>query len=334
MIRPPTRAAARRTAYTLLEVVLASFITALLMAGLYVALNIQFDYADTGRTVVEETKLARDLIKRLSDDTNLELAQALPQAQGSGSKAQGGGGSPATNNTNNTNTNNNNSNNNTNNNQAANQPVNNGGNNTNSNTNTNTNNASGQAANLPGGPVTFNLGVQGTDTQLTLYVSRVPRELFGKVDPNNTPLVSDLRRITYFMVEGGLARQEVKQATSNDATVNMPPDVPDAESLLISNRVRAVTFSYWDGTEWQDSWDGTETSDATDGTNTSAPKGPPMAIRIELKITPADDPKTTDSKRWKTYRHTIPIPSANRLIPLTQQQQQQLTASLQNQSGQ
>jgi len=148
-----------------------------------------------------------------------------------------------------------------------------------------------------------------------LYVSRFPREVLGS-DPANPPLVSDLRRVTYWLAAGsgsssGLARQEVKQETSNDALNTMPPDIPDPDSYLISSRVRSLTFAYWDGQTWQDSWDGTVATGA-DGVT---PQGPPMAIRIEMKIAPASG--GTDEKSWKTYRQTVYIPTANRLMTTT-----------------
>jgi hypothetical protein len=170
--------------------------------------------------------------------------------------------------------------------------------------------------------VTFNLGVQGDANNLTLYVSRLPREVYGnqaKVDPNTPAVLSDLRRVSYFMAPKGLARYEIKVATTTDPNAaNLPPNVPDADSYVISDRVKSLSFSYFDGTNWQDSWDGTQAG--PDGTT---PQGPPMAIRIEMKIAPAGGSGKDNQSNWKTYRHTIAIPTANRLTQSQQQQQQQ-----------
>ena len=39
-----------------------------------------------------------------------------------------------------------------------------------------------------------------------------------------------------------------------------------------------------------------------------------MAIRIELKVAPAGADDPDNQKNWKTYRHTVAIPGANRLM--------------------
>jgi Tfp pilus assembly protein PilV len=291
----------RRAGFTLLEVILAALVTVLLMVALYVTLNMQYWHAEAGRNAVEQSTLAQGLMKRVADDISQELAPLVPDTSGA-SGASGGGAAaaapaggastpasttaPA----------------------ASTSPA----SGTSSGTSSST---AGAGGNISGGPVTFNYMVQGTDSQLTLYVSRFPREVLG-ADRTNPPLVSDLRRVTYWLAGGsgsasGLARQEVKQETSNDALTTMPPDVPDPESFVISSRVRSLTFAYWDGQAWQDSWDGT-TATGSDGTT---PQGPPMAIRIEMKIARASG--ADDAKSWKTYRQTVYIPTANRLMPTT-----------------
>jgi hypothetical protein len=174
--------------------------------------------------------------------------------------------------------------------------------------------------------------VQGTNNQLTIYASRFPREVLSSngtfasqnsTAQNNTPLVSDIRQITYWLASGegkssGLCRYEIKQETSNDAlnaTTSGPPSVPDLETCVISSRVKSLTFAYWDGQSWQDSWDGTLPT----GSDTVTPQGPPMAIRIEMKIAPPPGDGADDSKNWKTHQQTIYIPTANRLIQQTTQ---------------
>jgi type II secretory pathway pseudopilin PulG len=312
MRRRPSPTVSGRPGYTLLEVILTAAITALLMAGLYVALRVQYDQADAGRAIVEQSTLAQNLIQRITDDVNQELGPLLPTKANSNSNSNSGGNS-------NSNSGSGGGGTGTGSNPNSNSPNptsdgSTGASTSNSGTSGNSSTTDGSTtatADLSGGPVTFNLGVQGSSSQLTLYVSRVPRELNG----NDAPVLSDLRRITYWMGSGGLARQEVKQATSQDATVNMPPNVDASTYQIIGERVKSVTFSYWDGTSWQDSWDGTTLG----GPNGNVPTGPPMAIRIELQIAPSG-PGADDSKNWKTYRQTVAIVTANRL---TQQQQQQ-----------
>ncbi len=58
----------RRSAFTLLEMLLASGIALLLMAGLYVAMQVNLNYAAAGREVVDESQLARTLMNRITSD--------------------------------------------------------------------------------------------------------------------------------------------------------------------------------------------------------------------------------------------------------------------------
>ena len=57
-----------RRAFTLLEMMLAASITVLLLAALYVAVDIQLRHAATARDLVEQTTLARTLVNRIAND--------------------------------------------------------------------------------------------------------------------------------------------------------------------------------------------------------------------------------------------------------------------------
>lgn len=63
-----TRIPADRPAYTLLEVLLATAIAVLLMAALYVGMDVQLRAVQAGRESVNETALVRNLIARMSAD--------------------------------------------------------------------------------------------------------------------------------------------------------------------------------------------------------------------------------------------------------------------------
>jgi hypothetical protein len=155
-------------------------------------------------------------------------------------------------------------------------------------------------------------GIQGDSATLNLFVSRLPRELLsqsvlltGMQDDGSPALpVSDLRRVSYWLADStnGLARQEVKVETAQDVA-NMPPNVSDDGTIKYIPEVRNITFSYFDGTNWQDTWDST-----TLGADGITPIGPPRAVAITIEIArPAPD----GGERVKSYRHVVYIPSAN-----------------------
>jgi hypothetical protein len=146
-------------------------------------------------------------------------------------------------------------------------------------------------------------------------VSLVPRELLqqpGTTSANSAdalPIVSDVRRVSYWLAgngDGGLARQELQLATSDD-TSNLPPNIADEASLVIAPEVKSLTFSYFDGTDWQDSWDGTQP-----GSDGVTPMGPPLAVAITIGIAPPGfDGSSGAAPKLKTFRHVVAIPTAN-----------------------
>ena len=137
--------------------------------------------------------------------------------------------------------------------------------------------------------------------------SRAPGANRGTADadaaPNGGP--PDVRRVTYWRAGDGLARQEISRVTADGDGAQLPPDVPDEASFVISSEVDSVAFHYFDGTAWQDSWDGAAAS--PDG---STPIGPPRAIKIVIGIR---TPGTKD--KVKTYTQVMAIQTANAQPP-------------------
>jgi hypothetical protein len=284
-----------RRAFTLLEVLLAAGIGVLLLAALYVAVDIQLRHTQAGREVTEQSTLARALVHRMANDITAAVAPPSPtryqasSGQGSGggsSGGQGGGGAaagatPAA--------------------SGSGSPSSAGGGTGSS--------GSGSGSTTGSGNYVFTL--QGSSTQLTVYVNQIPRELLTPAalqGSDNPPLASDLRRITYWLAGDGslgLARQELLLVTSDDAT-SVPPDgVSNEADYVIAPEVKDLTFSYFDGTNWQDSWDGTTT-----GSDGVTPIGPPQEVAVVLSIVPPGGREGSA----KTYRHVIPIMAANGVI--------------------
>jgi hypothetical protein len=149
----------------------------------------------------------------------------------------------------------------------------------------------------------FTLGVQGTPTTLTLYVSKLPSEL----DNSRAEIVSDLRLISYWLATDGtrplgLARQEFKRVTSDEANGAVALPVK-----LLAEEVQSLEFRYFDGQTWTDSWDGTEA-----GLDGATPTGPPALIEITLGIVvPSVDNHSRGQASLKYYRHVVSIATAD-----------------------
>src|SRR5262249_9933758 len=92
----PGRRAARgrcrrmpRRAFTLLEVILALVIGALLLAGLYYALDISMGNTYSGRKMIERTRLAQGIVNRIRSD----ILASLPPVDPNFVPTQGGSSS-------------------------------------------------------------------------------------------------------------------------------------------------------------------------------------------------------------------------------------------------
>jgi type II secretory pathway pseudopilin PulG len=289
------RSRARRDGFTLLEVLLASALAIVLMAALYVALDVQLRLAEAGRESIEEATLTRAIIMRIEGDLSSGIGPVAPpidnSAKGSGSgmggSGAGGSGAPAG--------------------AAASA--------TGSGSPSSGTGGSGSGTGSDTGAVTeaattdiipFTAGVIGTTDQLTIYAARVAG--IGKnVDNSGSgPNPADARRVTYWITDKGLCRQELPWLTSQQVQNSTDPVMEDGKEekdYVIADEVTQLQFEYWDGSTWQDTWDGRTLN--ADGITLL---GPPMAIRVHfwLKL-PGEEPGQTVDKE---FRHTIAIRSA------------------------
>jgi molecular chaperone DnaJ len=80
----------RRQAFTLLEMVLALAIGLLLMTAVYFSLDIYLKTTQAGRKQIDQEKVARGVVKKLTDDVTSNLAM-IPMQTASKSKGSGGG---------------------------------------------------------------------------------------------------------------------------------------------------------------------------------------------------------------------------------------------------
>jgi type II secretory pathway pseudopilin PulG len=291
------RSRARRGGFTLLEVLLASALAIVLMAALYVALDVQLRLAEAGRESIEEATLTRAIIMRIEGDLSSGIGPVAPpidnsaknSAKGSGTGGSGAGGSGA--------------------------PAGAAASATGSGSPSSSTGGSGSGTGSDTGAVTeaattdiipFTAGVIGTTDQITIYAARVAG--IGKnVDNSGSgPNPADARRVTYWISDKGLCRQELPWLTSQQVQNSTDPVMEDGKEekdYVIADEVTQLQFEYWDGSTWQDTWDGRTVN--ADGITLL---GPPMAIRVHfwLKL-PGEEPGHTVEKE---FRHTIAIRSA------------------------
>jgi prepilin-type N-terminal cleavage/methylation domain-containing protein len=277
-----------RRGYTLLEVILTMIIAVLLLGALYGALQLQLRHAQAGRDTVEHSTLARVLFNRIDIDVGGGINLADPSRFRLQANNQSAGGSASGSGSTNSNTTN--------------------------NSTTGGSGGSGSGSSAATNSIILPMGVQGDSERLTLYLSKVPREIYGRKPTDAGQVTSDLRRVTYWLAAGkGLAHQEVLVITSQDADPSNLPMGSDEEKAVFAPEVRNVHFSYFDGTNWQDSWDAT-----TLGSDGVTPIGPPRAIAIDIDIARTWTLRR-DEEKLVHYRHVVAIPSAN---GATQQPQQ------------
>ena len=268
-----------RRGYTLLEVLLASAISIMLLGALYVAFDLTLRQTDAGREAVAKGDLSRAIVNRMT----IDFTGCIGPMQ-----AKSGGGVPATATAAATGT------------TAA------------ATTTTATDavtvsDTSGLS--LPEGTaaadVPFQGGLVGNDKQITLFVSRVPTalvnpELAMAVAASAKTLPPDLRRVTYYLSSsGGLCRQEKPYVTADGVRNSTDPDRSQEADDLISDEVLDMTIEYFDGSAWQTEWTG---SDLTD--DQQSVKGPPRAIRMTLVI------QVLGAAQSKTIQHVFPVRAA------------------------
>jgi hypothetical protein len=135
----------------------------------------------------------------------------------------------------------------------------------------------------------------------------------------STDISSDLRSVGLWLVTNGsstvgLARNELKQATSQDVGTDLT-SLPDQNNFVFAKEVQNILFEYFDGTTWQPTWDGS-TVVGEDGLSVI---GPPAAIRVTLTLRKNNNVNNPDSNEpGATYQRIIALPTSNNFpIPTT-----------------
>lgn len=295
MLRSPSRRRSSRAGFTLLEVLLASAIGLLILGGVYLALNMQLRYAESGRAQVEQATLVRSLMARINADVAPSIGLADPsryqqstsgQSGSSGTSGGTGSASPSTTTT-----------------PAT------GASTAGASSSSSSSSSSTSATPSPGqdNPANPMRGVFGDESSLRVWVGRVPPVLSDPtiaLDTNVVP-VSDQRVVQYWLAgRGGLARQEVTVVTNTADQIPWASGSGDETKYIIAPEVTAVQFSYFDGLTWQTSWNSTDP-----GSDGMTPQGPPVAIAVLVEITLPG--VHGGQPRVRQFRHVVAIPTAN-----------------------
>ena len=279
----------RRSAFTLLEILLASLIAILLLAALYFAMDMTLRQTAESRDAVDIDNLSRGVFTRVSIDLSGSLGPLPPKSGGNAASSGSSSSSTPAATADPT--------------AAATTPA-----------ATDPTAALAAAAADPtaalaaatdaaatpqAADLSFQAGVIGSDKQLTVFVSRLPGTLTsakGLTEIPGTQLPSDLYRITYWLGQnGGLCRQERPWVTADGVRNSSDPDLSDEAGDTLVQEVTDATFEYFDGSSWMPSWDGTQSS--PDGVT---PTGPPRAVRLKLTFS---IPTTRPGKAL--YEHSV-----------------------------
>jgi prepilin-type N-terminal cleavage/methylation domain-containing protein len=282
-LRTP-RTAARR-GFTLIEVMLASVLAALVLAAVYMLMNVTVTQTQVSRDAVEVEDLSRGLFNKIGTDLSGTLAP-LPPKSGGNSAASGGGSAPASSGA------------------SASAPA---GGTTPASTPASGSGSTGAAAAAPtstdpsatGAAATdpsatdnstaaaadyaFQGGVIGDEKKLIIFAGRVP-EAFGRysAEEQQRQVRSDQRQIIYWLGKtgtGGLYRRERPWVTADEVRTAADDDETATDSTLLAEEVTDLQFEYSDGTTWASTWDGT-----TPGPDGVTPLGPPRAVRVTLTL--------------------------------------------------
>lgn len=281
----------RRSGFTLLEVLLASSLAVILMAALYVALDVQLRLANDGREAVEQATVVRSIVHRINTDLTNGLGPMSPQPKSGTSNTAQSGTTGMT-----------------------------GAGMTGMTTGMTTGGTVVEEEDMtmvtaiPPRAGVIGVPYANDDSgRLTIFVGRVAGVGRNLDESGEGANPSDIRRITYWQTPHGLARQEIPWFTSESVRNTTEPLIEEGKEerdYVIAEEVVRIQFEFWDaaGQTWATEWDGQEP-----GPDGVTPKGPPSAVRVRFwMLVPDTNPDAeTNAKVEKEFRHTIAILGAS-----------------------
>ena len=325
---PSTCDRPERPGLTLLELMLALALSALIFVAVGMALDLNVRKQHARRTNVEEAQLARAILRTIGDDLRgaVQITQESDSLDGLSSNPltaaiggdadtsgestppSGGGGSGTT-----------------------------GGGGASEDT-TGTGDADETGEDIASSVVPPpKLGLYGNATQLQVDVSRLPRPdqynpmLGAQASNQQLPLdlPSDVKTVAYYiqpggltqdnavsltrqtdLVSGGLIRRELDRAVTALAAQGGDANILQQSAEVIAPEVTSILFEYFDGLTWLEEWD------------SSVMEGLPQAVRVVVTVRPRDEemrtpiiggaaPQTTVQQGHLVYWLVIKLPLAN-----------------------
>jgi hypothetical protein len=293
---PRARRTAGRSAYTLLEVILALALTTVILGLVGMAMHIHLSVADKSRGQVEEAQLARTLLQHIAEDLRNSIpfspTASSSSAQPSGGTSSSGSGSltgssasilPGS--------------------QAA----------------------SGSSTTSDSGTM-IPSGIYGTAQCLQMDTSRrvrpvgMPKPISG--DTANYIPLSDVKTVTYSLgdpgaatpseqggassaAQSGLYRREVDRMVYVSAMQQGQADILTQATASLAPEVVNVQFTYYDGTTTYDQWDSN-----TEGKLPIAIKVAIMIRRAVVRTPNAAVSATADNSSCTIYDMLVDLPNA------------------------
>lgn len=247
--RRPARPGAQTRGFTLFEVLIAMALSAILVAAVYTALSMHISRTQRAYADVEQTGVARGVLRKIGVDLRTALyqaAEAVPAQQGGGTQATNGGEQGT---------------------GGGSDPD--------------------QDPQLEQAfeSATGELGLWG-ETDWVLFDVGVPmrRLMPNETSESDAGAFTAMRLVLYAIDEGtrdepaALVRKEVSREQAELVAFDLRA-ISDAAELteVLAQEVHQLTFRYYDGIEWSSSWD------------SSLMGGLPRAVEVTIGVQPLDD---------------------------------------------
>lgn len=292
---PPRFATSRsRAAFTLLEVMVALALSTMLVAAVYAALSLYWQYSTTGQDEVERAQLARAILRQIE----LDLRSVVYKAQAEASDTSSTSGQSST------------------------------GGSTSGSSGSSGNSTSGTDTSSDGAAITTtevvdpetayattSSGLYGNAAMLMMHISKPMPELTfmpNVVAANALTRTSDLMAVAYYVAAevatgtaqsggtgSGLARMEGDRLAMSLASQGGGSPMSAALTQILAPEVTAIQFSYFDGLSWRADWDSEMLG------------GIPRAVEILVLIGPSQSlGSTLTADAPNVYRLVVFLPLA------------------------